>query len=123
MGVWVNVWRWTTSGATVLALGASVSGCIDDFDDPKGYGGAKDGSSRSRSSRAGCFEVCEKGRACNDELTCKRDCAELEAEVEAAGCFEEWEDLVECALELDSICADTDACEASVASFARCAST
>jgi len=120
MSVWVNVRRWTTRGARVLALGASVSGCIDDFDDPKGYGGT-DG--RSRSSRGGCFEVCEKGAACNDELTCKRDCAELEAEIEAAGCIEEWEDLIECALELDSICADTDACEASVARFARCAST
>jgi hypothetical protein len=126
MSVWVNVWRSATKatlGIPLFAVVLSVSGCIDDFDDPIGYGGAG-GGGRSGSTRRGCFEVCERTASCAgaDELSCKRDCAEIEAEAEAAGCSEEWAQVIECALELDSLCADTGACDAALGSFTRCSS-
>jgi hypothetical protein len=127
MSVWVNVWQRamkTMRGVTLLALVVSMSGCIDDFDDPKGYGAATGGNDERGSSRSGCFELCERAASCPgaDELDCKRECVELEVDAEAAGCSEEWADFVECALELETLCANQGACDASVARFARCAS-
>jgi hypothetical protein len=103
----------------LLALVASTSGCIDDFDDPKGYG-ATGGSDRSGGAREGCFEICERAASCQSELDCKRQCVDFEAEVEAAGCSEEYADLIDCALEVDDICTSDDACEASIERFAIC---
>ena len=116
MNVWVNVWRWTR-GAVLLALSASVSGCIDDFDDPKGYGAA--GGRSSVSTRQGCFRLCEESVGCGatDELSCKRV---LESEAEAAGCSEELAELVECLLTLEDVCSPEDGCQAEVERFLNC---
>ncbi len=122
MSMWVHVWRRATRatrGVTLLALVSSTSGCIDDFDDPKGYG-ETGGNDRRVSTRGGCFEVCERAASCQSELDCKRECANFEAEIEAAGCSEEYADVIDCALELDDVCASQDACAASIERFAIC---
>jgi hypothetical protein len=127
MSVWVNVRQRamkTMRGVTLLALVVSTSGCIDDFDDPKGYGATSTTGGRSGSSRGGCFEVCERSASCPgaDELDCKRDCADLEVGAETAGCSTEWADFIECALELETLCADRGACDAFLTRFSRCVS-
>lgn len=122
MSVWVNVWRRATlamRGVGWFALVATTNGCIDDFDDPKGYGATESGDRRD-SSRNGCFEICERGRSCQSELECKRQCADFQAEAESAGCSEEYADLIDCALEVDDICTSDDACEAAIERFAIC---
>jgi hypothetical protein len=101
----------------LLALVASTSGCIDDFDDPKGYGAS---SGRRGSTRDGCFEVCERAASCQSELDCKRQCADFEAQVESAGCSEEYAELIDCALEVDDVCVSDDACESFIERFAIC---
>jgi hypothetical protein len=104
----------TLRGVVTVALLASASGCIDDFDDPKGYGGR----------RVACPDLCERSARCEgaDPADCERDCDEAEAEVAAAGCSEEYEEFLDCLSRLEDVCRWQEACESTLQRFAICLS-
>ena len=127
MNVWVNVWRWTR-GAVLLALSASVSGCIDDFDDPKGYGAAGGRHINAQPEETLALRELEPvpkvrsaiGLRYGEHVRVVGGPAVLESEAEAAGCSEELAELVECLLTLEDVCSPEDGCQAEVERFLNC---
>ena len=122
MNVWVHVWRGVTKtlrGVVTVALLASASGCIDDFDDPKGYG-----ANGGRSGRLDCSDMCERIASCDEQNveSCQRDCVELEGIIDDSGCSDEFQDAIDCFAALDDLCLEQSACDPEVERFTTCMS-
>ncbi|HEX6272309.1 MAG TPA: hypothetical protein VFZ53_04695 [Polyangiaceae bacterium] len=95
-----------------LALG----GCIDDFDDPKGYGAG---------STSECRDICVEASDCpgSDEPSaseCVEQCDELEQVARRADCRELFDGFVTCYTRLRDICAAEDECGEEGRSFIDC---
>ena len=93
MPMWVNVW------GKMALLAPLVVACIDDFDDPKGYG-PSDGTRDTFGDRGvSCTELCREGAACGDGIDdddCREQCDELTQVSRRAGCTEDFEELLDC---------------------------
>jgi hypothetical protein len=125
MRVWVNVWG-TALYRRLLAtaLAACSVGCIDDFDNPKGYG-PRDGSPTYGKNGYTCSEFCERNSTCDDggsEFECRNQCEDIADVAQRGGCSDELDDLLECLAELPNICTQQDACYSEVESFSDCIS-
>jgi hypothetical protein len=131
MPVWVNVWgRARDEGlraASLTLLVVSLVGCIDDFDNPKGYGaepGANGGTGGGGglNVRPDCSDVCAESRRCSGggELDCRDECAELESLARASGCERELDEVLKCLDRLTNVCTQQDACYPAVEDFSFC---
>jgi hypothetical protein len=115
MRVWVNVWGKASARCGTLGLVAATlaAGCIDDFDNPKGYGGASD-----------CGTLCAEISRCpsteTSENECRTQCNEIERIVRDAGCPRIFEDFVTCVARAPDVCDLDDACEEEAEDYAVC---
>jgi len=119
MRVWVNVWgtapaRCGRSGPVVLAL--ALGGCIDDFDDPKGYGAG---------STSECRDLCVEASECpgsdaQSASECVEQCDELERVMRRADCREHFDDFMNCYARVRDICAPEDTCGEESQGFFDC---
>ena len=121
MSVWVNVWGWATRtmrGGALFVVLATVSGCIDDFDNPKGYGAT------GGSNRLDCSDMCDRIATCDGSsvASCQRDCTELEELLDSSGCSDEFDDVIDCLSGLRNVCTEQAACEPSTERFVGCVS-
>ena len=123
MRVWVNVWGTATLRYFVAAAFAPLLfGCIDDFDDPKGYG-PRDGSSDTFGEQGlTCTELCAKSEACGggDELDCREQCDELSRVSRRAGCTENLGKVLDCLAELRNVCTQQEDCSQLTFHFSSC---
>jgi len=118
MSMWVNVWgaplgRGGKMGLAALAF--ALIGCIDDFDNPKGYGGPPGGYD--------CATLCAESARCEDgseETACRSQCDELERIVRAADCERTLDDLVGCYTRADDFCSVPDECTDEANALSSC---
>ena len=110
MSVWVNVWvaqPARCAGKMALAVTSSahshLSGCIDDFDNPKGYGRSPDAAARTarRSDMPkATAQICARNtsvrRRDERERLSRVNATTLERIVRAAGCEPVFDDLIDC---------------------------
>jgi hypothetical protein len=112
MIAWVRVWGnvlGRRARASSLCLAFVLSGCIDDFDDPHGYGTGPSGGG----SRIDCSDICEADRTCSgvdDVSDCKSSCAQVEPLIRQSGCKDEWDDALDCFSRVDDICTAQESC-------------
>jgi len=129
MSVWVNVWgappaRRGKMGLAAFVCALALSGCIDDFDHPRGYGRSPDGSDASDRGDD-CAELCTKYARCDgstDASECRSQCDDTERIVRAAGCDREYDDLIDCYARADDFCSASESCAREVDDFAACIS-
>ncbi|HVR18932.1 MAG TPA: hypothetical protein VMS65_04535 [Polyangiaceae bacterium] len=129
MSVWVNVWggppgRRGKLGLAALVCALALSGCIDDFDHPKGYGRSP-GASNGSNGTDGCAELCTEYASCDSSTSaseCRSQCGETERLVRAAGCDGVYDDLLDCYARADDLCAAPESCAREVDDFAACIS-
>jgi hypothetical protein len=119
MRMWVNVWGMVPArrnGVGLVALALALGGCIDDFDDPRGYG---TGGTRT----GACTELCKRTVRCpgyGSESDCKVECERAERLVRQSGCERSYRDLIDCYEAADDICAAPDACSDEGDRFSTC---
>ena len=114
MRVWVNVWgKVTLRRFVTIVFAPLLCGCIDDFDDPKGYG-PRDGTSGTYGkSGYTCSDLCERNSMCDDGgsmLGCRRQCEDIATTSQRAGCSEELDMVFDCLANLSNVCSQTDVC-------------
>ena len=92
----------------MIFAGALVAGCGDD-DDGNGDGGGGDGGGGlSSGSGSDCESLCEDSKDCpgtDPNLDCAMTCANNEQTVADAGCTAEYEAYLDCAADLEDVCA------------------
>jgi hypothetical protein len=123
MRVWVNVWGTVTRRLVAVALAPLLVGCIDDFDDPKGYG-PRDGTSDTFGpSNLTCSELCEESASCDgggDDDDCSEQCSELTGVARRAGCTEDFEEILDCLAGLRNVCSQQEDCSQVAFHFQSC---
>ncbi len=125
MHVWVNVWgKVTLRRAALLLFAPLFVGCIDDFDDPHGYG-PNDSSSTSGThgpQGATCPDLCEASVSCggNTEDDCRDQCSQLTEVSRRTGCEDELDDILDCLAGLSNVCSQQDRCSDGALRFSDC---
>ena len=124
MRVWVNVWGTVTLRRfCAVGLATLVVGCIDDFDNPKGYG-PRDGTNDTFGpSGRTCSELCAQSVACGDggdEGDCREQCNELTERSRRAGCTDDLEDILDCLAGLSNACTQQENCSQAAFHFQSC---
>ena len=124
MPVWVNVWgKVLPRRILATALAACAVGCIDDFDNPKGYGPSS-GSGTYGRNRESCAELCERS-VCDggsSSRECREQCDEISSMARRGGCSDELDDLLSCIAGLSNACTQQEACNPEVEDFSYCIS-
>lgn len=116
MRVWVNVW------GSLALLGPLLVGCIDDFDDPHGYGPSDGTSDTFGDRRLSCSDLCEESARCGtgDIEDCRDQCNQLTEISRRAGCTDDLEDVLDCLAAGTSVCTQQDRCESVTFDFSNC---
>ena len=122
MRVWVNVWGTALRRFLATALALCAVGCIDDFDNPHGYG-PSDGSNTYGKSGYTCADLCEQSARCDDGSSaaeCRSQCGEISDIARRGGCSDELDDVLECIAGLSNACTQQDACYSEIDDFSGC---
>jgi hypothetical protein len=134
MSVWVNVWGGPLArrgkgkmGLAALLCALALSGCIDDFDNPKGYGRSPDGRSPDGGGPDGhdCAALCTEYEQCDGSTSaseCRSQCDDTDRIVRAAGCEQVYDDLIACYAREDDFCSASESCADEVDDFVSCIS-
>jgi len=124
MLAWVNVWGKALGGrlgVLAMALAPCLGGCIDDFDNPKGYGEGSSGSGTN--SGYDCADLCADSERCGggSDLDCNEQCDMLDELVRGTACSDELDDAFECLSRANDVCAaQQDACLDETEDFTSC---
>jgi hypothetical protein len=124
MRVWVNVWGTVTFRRLVaMGLATLVVGCIDDFDNPKGYGPRDSSGDTFGPSSKTCSELCEESATCfggSDDDDCREQCSELTEVSRRAGCMDDFEEILDCLGGLRDACTQQEHCSQAAFHFQSC---